>query len=242
MFKNLHSSLTLAAVMTLMPMTVSAAAGDPVSIPTPAGEFIDWNNGDFNGTSGKVENNGGNIGSTGAGTTVTFNLVSSAEGAYQMTIATGHKGTAYMDVTISDAAGNRVFADVHKIENTGSWTPSTTSNFDIPAIPAGSYTLTLAARDLEGSNYAGNWGKLALYDASSDNTEHIPGTVSIARSTLIGGARNEGQNIGYVKDGCGTSNEITVDEAGVYAMTIPLSKYGDGTITATVTDKATKTV
>lgn len=244
MFKKLHSLLTLAAVMAIAPLTVSAASGDPVSIPTPTGTFIDWNYGDFNGTSGKVENNGDNIGSTGANTVVTFNLVSSAEGSYQMTIATGHKGTAYMDVTLSDATGNKVFADVHKIENTGSWSPSTTSTFDIPTIPAGSYTLTLAARDLQDSGYAGNWGKLAFYDASTivDDSEHIPGTVSIARSTLIGGARNEGQNIGYIKNGCGTSNELTVDEAGVYAMTIPLSKYGDGTLTATVIDKASKAV
>lgn len=237
MFKKLHSALTLAAMLAVGALTASAATGDPVSIPTPAGEFIDWNNGDFNGTSGKIENNGANIGSTGANTTVTFNLVSNADGKYQFTVATGHKGTAYMDITIADKGNQPVFTAVHKIENTGSWTPSTTSKFDTPLLPAGNYTLTLQARDLEGSNYAGNWGRLALYDGNVDNTEHIPGTVTIAKATMVGGARNEGQNIGYVKDGCGSSNEITVDEAGVYAMTLPLSRYGDGILNVTVTDQ-----
>ena len=72
---------------------------------------------------------------------------------------------------------------------------------------------------------------------SPTTPEHIPGTVTIAKSDLIGGARNEGQNIGYVKDGCGTSNEITVDQAGVYAMTLPVSRYGDGVLNVTVTDQ-----
>ena len=217
-------------------LTASAATGDPVSIPMPAGEFIDWNNGDFNGTSGKIENNGANIGSTGANTTVTFNLVSTTAGKYQFTVATGHKGTAYMDITIADKDNQPVFTAVHKIENTGSWTPSTTSKFDTPLLPAGNYTLTLKARDLEGSNYAGNWGRLAIYDGNVDNTDHIPGTVTIAKATMVGGARNEGQNIGYVKNGCGTSNEITVDEAGVYAMKIPVTRYGDGILNIPVTD------
>ena len=237
MLKKFNSALTLSAIMAIGGLSAAAASGDPVSIPTPAGTFIDWNNCDFNGTSGKVENNGDNIGSTGENTNVTFNLVSEEESSYQFTIATGHKGTAYMDISISTADCDTLFKAVHKMENTGSWTPSTTSKFYTPALPAGSYILTLKARDLEGSNYAGNWGKLALYNDFADNSEHIPGTVTIAKSDLIGGARNEGQNIGYIKDGCGTSNEITVDQAGVYAMTLPLSRYGDGVLNVTVTDQ-----
>ncbi len=240
MFKNLHYALTLSAIMAFGALSASAATGDPVSIPTSPKTFIDWNNATITGA--KIENNGANIGSTGASTEVVFNLVSTSDGAYTMTIATGHKGTAYMDITLSDQSGKDVFTGVHKIENTGSWTPSTTSTFDIPTIPAGSYTLTLKPRDLVDSNYAGNWGNLALYDANADNTEHIPGAVTIANASLIGGARNEGQNIGYIKDGCGTSHEITVDQEGVYAMTLPLSKYGDGILNITVTDKATKAV
>ncbi|MDE5923000.1 MAG: hypothetical protein K2G79_05870, partial [Muribaculum sp.] len=238
MFKNLNSALTLSAIMAIGGLSTAAATGDPVAIPTPAGTFIDWNNCDFNGTSGKVENNGDNIGSTGENTNVTFNLVSEAEGTYQFTIATGHKGTAYMDISISTAECDTLFKAVHKMENTGSWSPSTTSKFYTPVLPAGNYILTLKARDLEGSNYAGNWGRLALYSDDVDNSEHIPGTVTIAKSTLIGGARNEGQNIGYVKNGCGTSNEITVDQAGVYAMTLPVSRYGDGVLNVTVTNQS----
>ena len=156
MLKKFNSALTLSAIMAIGGLSAAAASGDPVSIPTPAGTFIDWNNCDFNGTSGKVENNGDNIGSTGENTNVTFNLVSEEESSYQFTIATGHKGTAYMDISISTADCDTLFKAVHKMENTGSWTPSTTSKFYTPALPAGSYILTLKARDLEGSNYAGD--------------------------------------------------------------------------------------
>lgn len=216
---------------------LSAASGDVVTIPTPAGEYIDWNNAIMENC--KVENNGGNVGSTGAGTKVVFNLQSATDGSYEVNISTGHKGTANLNLVITDAAGETVFTAVHQISNTGSWTPSVAGKFLTPQLPAGDYTLTMTPSDLEGSNYAGNWGNLALYDGNVDNTEHIPGVVTIAKASMVGGARNEGQNIGYIKDGCGSQNDITVDDAGVYSVTTEIARYGDGVATFTITDAIT---
>lgn len=218
-------------------MTVWTAKADEVLIPTATGTYIDWSLGTVENAN--VENNGTNIGSTGEKTKVVFNLKSEKAGKYMLTIATGHKGHAFMDLVLTDAEGNTVLTGVHEIMNTGSWTPSTESKFYTPELPAGSYVLTMTPRDLTGSNYAGNWGKLALYDASVDNTEHIPGVVHTSRASMIGGARDEGQNIGYIKDGCGSSNEITVDEPGVYSMTLDMARYGDGVLTVSVNDAVT---
>ena len=94
----------------------------------------------------------------------------------------------------------------------------------------------------EASSYAGNWGKLAFYTTDSFNS--IPGTIGVASGGYAGGARleNGDTNVGWISNGSSATYSFICSEAGVYKMTIPMTRYGDGTITTTVTDEETGTV
>ena len=226
----------------------------PIAIPTPQDEFIDWNLCSFNETAGKVENNGGNIGSTGDGTTVTFKLVSVKDSRYRITFKTGAKGTAVLDVILMTPDGKTVYSGTHDVLNTGSWTPSVVFEGETEMLPAGTYILKIFAHDLAGSNYAGNWGSLAvreLTDAVDEwggplDWEHIPGEIVIDNWTYSG-ARLEGgkpaSNVGYVKNGTWAKVKAFCREEGVYKVNINMTGiYDGGSIQTVVTDLATGTV
>ena len=235
MKKRLKSLATLLFLIAgLLPLT----AANEVTIPTTAGNYISWNDCDLTGAS--VENSGANIGSTGASTVATFSIKNTTQQDYILTFATGSKNAATMQVTLTNTAtSNVVLTKSVDILNTGSWTPSAISNFFLSQLPAGTYELKFQVT--AATSYAGNWGNLAFYTTESFNT--IPGTISIASGGYGGGARleNSNTNVGWISNGTSASYSFICSEAGVYKMTIPMTRYGDGTITTVVTDEETGT-
>lgn len=223
----------LALLAILLPFGVWA---ETVNIPTAAGTFINWN--DATLESANVENDGANIGSTGASTVATFTVSNPTTQDYILTFATGSKFEAKMQVTLTNTGTNDVkLSKSVDIVNTGSWTPSTISNIFLSQLPAGTYELKMQVT--EASSYAGNWGKLAFYTTESFNT--IPGTISVASGGYAGGARleNGDTNVGWISNGTSATYSFICSEAGVYKMTIPMTRYGDGSITTIVTDEET---
>ncbi|MBR0036323.1 MAG: hypothetical protein IJP70_01640 [Bacteroidales bacterium] len=215
---------------------LSVQAAETVSIPTASGTYIDWNACDL--TSANVENSGANIGSTGKNTVATFSISNETQQDYILTFATGSKYAAAMQVTLTNTATSDVIVTKSvDIVNTGNWTPATITNIFLSQLPAGTFELKMKVT--EATSYAGNWGKLAVYTTESFNT--IPGTISIASGGYAGGARleNSDTNVGWVSNGTSASYSFICSQAGVYKMTIPMTRYGDGTITTTVIDEET---
>lgn len=241
--KKYYKKVLTAAFTLLATITAWAASGDPVSIPTPAGEFISWSNAVTGAT---VENNGANLGSTRSNTTVVFNLVSSEAGDYTMTLSTGHKdaaATAKINLVVTDASGAEVYKGVHTVIGTGGWNNfNATSTHFIKNLPAGNCTLSMTVSDLEGSNYAGNWSKLAIHKGIVDSRDHIPGTLSLDKGTYTADQMKEGENIGWITDGRSASYDFVCDEAGVYKMSWEIARYASDKVRITVTDKATREV
>ena len=227
-FKSLLTALVV--------LCTSQAAATTVAIPTTAGQYISWN--DCTLTGANVENNGDNIGSTGASTVATFTIENSTQQDYILTFATGSKNEAKMKLTLTNTASSSVVLTKNvDIVNTGSWTPSTINNILLSQLPIGTYELKMAVT--QATSYAGNWGKLAFYTTESFN--RIPGTIGIASGGYAGGARleNNNTNVGWISNGTSASYSFICSEAGVYKMTIPMTRYGDGNITTTVTDDET---
>ena len=232
--KTIKSIIVMLAAL----LSMGAKAATTVTIPTTAGTYIDWNACDLTGAS--VENSGANIGSTGKSTVATFTISNTTQQDYILTFATGSKNAAKMQVTLTNTATSSVVLTKSvDILNTGSWTPSAITNIFLSQLPAGSFELKFAVT--EASSYAGNWGKLAFYTTDSFNT--IPGTISIASGGYAGGARleNSDTNVGWISNGTSATYSFICSEAGVYKMTIPMTRYGDGTITTIVTDDETGT-
>lgn len=232
--KTIKSIIVMLAAL----LSMGAKAATTVTIPTTAGTYIDWNACDLTGA--KIENSGANIGSTGASTVATFTISNTTQQDYILTFATGSKNAAKMQVTLTNTATSSVVLTKSvDILNTGSWTPSAITNIFLSQLPAGSFELKFAVT--EASSYAGNWGKLAFYTTDSFNT--IPGTISIASGGYAGGARleNSDTNVGWISNGTSATYSFICSEAGVYKMTIPMTRYGDGTITTIVTDDETGT-
>ena len=232
--KTIKTILTLMAL--LLPFGAWAAT---VTIPTADGKYISWN--DCVLTGANVENNGENIGSTGKSAVAVFTIQNDTQQDYILTFATGTKNAAKMKVTFTNNSSSaEVVAKDVDIPNTGSWDPGTITNIFIEQLPVGTYELKFQVT--EATSYAGNWGKLAFY--TTDSFNRIPGTISIASGGYAGGARleNNNDNVGWISNGTSASYSFICSEAGVYKMTIPMSKYGDGTITTTVVDEATGNV
>ena len=232
--KTIKSIIVMLAAL----LSMGAKAATTVTIPTTAGTYIDWNACDLTGA--KIENSGANIGSTGASTVATFTISNTTQQDYILTFATGSKNAAKMQVTLTNTATSSVVLSKSvDILNTGSWTPSAITNIFLSQLPAGSFELKFAVT--EASSYAGNWGKLAFYTTDSFNT--IPGTIRIASGGYAGGARleNSDTNVGWISNGTSATYSFICSEAGVYKMTIPMTRYGDGTITTIVTDDETGT-
>ena len=230
--KTIKSFIVMLAAL----LSIGAKAAETVTIPTTAGTYINWNDCDLTGAS--VENSGANIGSTGASTVATFTISNTTQQDYILTFATGSKNAATMQVTLTNTANsNVVLTKSVDILNTGNWTLSTINNIFLSQLPAGTYELKFQVT--AATSYAGNWGKLAFYTTDSFNT--IPGTISIASGGYAGGARleNSDTNVGWISNGTSATYSFICSQAGVYKMTIPMTRYGDGTITTIVTDDET---
>ncbi len=219
-------------LVALFPLLGTAAT---VTIPTASGSYIDWNDATISG-SGSVENSGANIGSTKKNTVVTFDITNSVAQDYVLTFATGTKNAAKMKVVLTNSSDEVVLSKDVDIVNTGGWTPVTTSNFLISSLPAGSYTLTMKSNDDSNGGFFGNWGKLAFY--TTDGYETIPGTINVDNGTYNGPKSSNGE-VGYVKDGGSASYSFINTLAGVYTMSMDVTKYNDGTMDIVVKDADT---
>lgn len=230
--KATKTLLTLLAL--LLPF---GAWAETVTIPTPAGTYIDWNACEL--TSANVENNGANIGSTGKNTVAVFTLQNTVAQDYILTFAVGSKNAAKMNVTLTNGSNAELVNKDVDIPNTGSWTPSEVINIPVDALPAGTYTLTFKVT--EATSYAGNWGKLAVYSAD-EAIEKVPGTLSLGKGTYGGGARTEDNdgNVGWITAGGTARYSFKCTEAGVYQITTELARYNQGgTLNIKVTDDGT---
>lgn len=229
--KNKTIKLLTAVLAFLLGGGVCAAG--TVTIPTTAGTYIDWNDATLSNAS--VENNGANIGSTGASTVATFTLNNTTQQDYVLTFATGTKNEAAMQVTLTNTSTNDVVLTKNvEIVNTGSWSLSTVRRFFLSQLPVGNYELKFDVT--EASSYAGNWGNLAIYAATGYDA--IPGTLSLANGDYNGPrTENSDTNVGYVQNG-GTATYLFVNNtAGVYQMTFDLYRYNDGNLNIVVKDE-----
>ena len=76
-----------------------AKAATEVTIPTASGTYINWGDADL--TNCRNENNGASVGSTHAGTIITFNIKNTVRQDYVMSFLTGASGlTAELGVTL----------------------------------------------------------------------------------------------------------------------------------------------
>ena len=221
----------LCAILTGM-LPLQSLAG-VITIPTSNGTFIDWNEATLTGA--QVENGGANIGSTGASTVAVFNIQNPQQQDYILTFATGSKSAAKMKVTLEGSS--KVLDKEVEITNTGNWTPSVVQNFLLEQLPVGQYTLTFQVT--EASGYAGNWGKLAF--RTTDNIDKAPGTLTLANGSYSGSIRTEDNdgNVGWVNQGDVATHPFKCTEAGVYALTMDVARYGDCRIEFFVTDDNT---
>lgn len=226
-----YKTLLLLLLMVGSLNVVRAAA--TVNIPTTSGQYISWNDAVIAG-SGSVENDGANIGSTKKNTVVTFTINNTVAQDYVLTFATGTQNAAKMQVELTNSSSETVLTKNIEIPYTGSWTPTTTNNILLSDLPVGTYTLTMKSNDNTNSGYFGNWGKLTFYTTSSYDT--APGTIHVANGTHSGCKVEGGGNVGYVSNNTSATYNFICTDPGVYKMTIPMSKYGDGTITTTVVD------
>lgn len=227
-----YKTLLLLLLMVGSMKMVQAAT---VNIPTTSGQYISWN--DATLTNCKTENSGVNIGSTRNGSTATFTLSNDTQQDYYLTFLSGANGlTATVSWTLTDG-GSYTQQKSFNISNTGSWTPAEKHGAWFNNVPTGSLTLTMKVESTTGS-YAGNYGSLALL--TSDGVPTVPGVVDIASGSYVGARlENNNDNVGWVSNNTSAKYDIRVTEAGVYKMTIPMTRYGDGTITTTVTDVET---
>jgi len=78
---------------------------------------------------------------------------------------------------------------------------------------------------------------------NAGKVQTIPGTVSLGEGTYSGAkTENNNDNVGYIKNGCYATYGLNCTEAGVYDMVFAVSRINGGTMTLTITDKATNKV
>lgn len=225
--------------------------GEVVSIPQEAGTYFDMNCAIIEG-SGNVEDaaaEGNTIASTGENTVVTFNIDNPVEQAYNFTMSTGNKNTAVIAVTLYDSESKAVYNGTHKVENTGSWARSITSNHFINTLPVGRYTLELKVTEKgEATNFAGNWGKMAFYATEGDNCHFsIPGTLALVANDSEVETSDIRLNDGlldYIKNnGTITFKNVHAHKTGVYKLVLPIdNSYGTGTLQVQVKNAETGAV
>lgn len=229
-------SITALVFLLLSGIGAGRAMAAAITIPTAEGTFVDWNNATGNGFN--VENGGANVGSTGASTVITFDVVNPTEGDYMISFKTGTKNEAKLGVSLTDQTGNTMVEKTVDVVNTNSWTPSTQHNISVMQLPAGNYTLQLKVTETTG-NYAGNYGDLAI--TSLADFDKAPGTISLAKGVYSGcKTENDNANVGYITNGCSATYTFLCAEAGVYKLNADIARYAsDGKLAVVITDSET---
>ena len=229
--KNLNNRIAFLLLMVAGMFGIQNAVANTVNIPTTYGTYIDWNDAAI--TNASIENNGANIGSTGASTVATFTLSNETKQDYVLTFQTAANGlTGEINVTLTNSNSETIWSKVADIMNTGSWylnETATTHQYLIESLPTGTYTLTFATKSTTGS-YAGNWGKLAIY-ASSDY-DFIPGTLALERGSYSNNNMLEGSagnyNIGNITNGRYATYSFINNTEGIYKITMDICRYNQG--------------
>lgn len=192
--------------------------GQTIAIPTAEDTSISMNYATVSGP--QVEdNNEFALGSIRNNHTATFNLQSTEETPYTLTIATASKysgGT--IDIVIKNASNANVFEQKSiQFVNNNSWENfGTVYSYDVPSLPAGNYTMTLSFKKDNG-DYCGNISKLGLY---KPNKLEVPGSLPLSKWNIIKGFQKQTENgidhFGYTNAGAEATVEFNVTEQGVY--------------------------
>lgn len=215
--------------------SVEAEAAAPVDVPMADGSYVDWNDA-TELTNCTVENDGANVGSTGSGTVVKFDVRNTVEQDYILSFATGAKDEATLRLTLAGDGGTVLDTDV-TVTDTESWDLTDEHRYLLSSLPAGSYTLTFAVTETTGS-YAGNWGRLSF--AAASGYDRVPGAITLAGGTYTGGMRVESAgNVGYIRNGAAASYGFICTQAGAYSLTMDMARYDGGTMLVTVADAST---
>lgn len=215
--------------------SVEAEAAAPVDVPMADGSYVDWNDA-TELTNCTVENDGANVGSTGSGTVVKFDVRNTVEQDYILSFATGAKDEATLRLTLAGDGGTVLDTDV-TVTDTESWDLTDEHRYLLSSLPAGSYTLTFAVTEATGS-YAGNWGRLSF--AAASGYDRVPGAITLAGGTYTGGMRVESAgNVGYIRNGAAASYGFICTQAGAYSLTMDMARYDGGTMLVTVADAST---
>ncbi len=231
--------LPIAFLFAMLLQTVTAVA-DTVELPDSGSVTFDWDDAEL--TNCSSENDGANIGSTYAGSSAVFTISNPTSQGYIVSFQTGAKSlTAELQVTLA-INEETILQDTVTVEDTGSWTPSTTHTFVVDNLPTGDYTLSFKVLSTTAS-YAGNYGNLQF--TTTNSYASIPGTLALADGSYVGSIRGENDydNIGWIVNGDVASYTFINKEQGVYTFTSEINGYcSDGTITFTVTDVTTGAV
>lgn len=185
---------------------LAATAATPVAIPTDLGAFIDWNNADLSNC--QIENDGANVGSTGANTVITFTLTNTIAQEYFLTMKTAAKNlTAVLTVSVKNGE-TTLFTTDRDVLNTGSWYLADKNNptlheFSVGTLPVGSLTLEIRVKSTTGS-YAGNYGYLALHGMN----QYTPEGLHISSLTIDGDEAPEAL-CNAIKDGGNSSYTLS---------------------------------
>lgn len=207
-----------------------------VNIPTASGQYIATSE---SVTTGNINNNdNGNLGGIYGGSSATFTLNNTKAQDMVFTFKMGRNadgGNPQAKITLSSGS-SIVFTTTQDFKNTGSWTPSDLKVFDIADVPAG--TLTLKFEFSTGSGYVGNLGSIALYSTEGFYSQYdqIPGTIDLAKGTYSTARVESAGNVGYVNNGASATYTLYNTVGGNATLNMGIVKYGDGTLTAVVTD------
>ena len=219
-----------------------------VVIPTQVGKYIDWSQATL--TNCNVENGGENIGSTHNGSKAVFTLQNDNKMDYILTFASGANNlTAVVNWTITNKDGKELYSHDFNVQNTGSWSLTQAHSDAISRLEAGELTLTMTVKSSTGG-YAGNFGRLAIYsyDDYYASYPQVPSDsyfpLNEAAFSTHTGCRYESanDNIGYVTNGTSAEYSFYASQTAYYNLSMGITRYSEGTITATVTDVASGTV
>lgn len=114
--------------------SVEAEAAAPVDVPMADGSYVDWNDA-TELTNCTVENDGANVGSTGSGTVVKFDVRNTVEQDYILSFATGAKDEATLRLTLAGDGGTVLDTDV-TVTDTESWDLTDEHRYLLSSLPA----------------------------------------------------------------------------------------------------------
>lgn len=239
-FGSTFTKLKLSRIALLLLFTVCSVymqAAKTVTLPSSSILFSDADLVKCNS-----ENDGVNVGSTGAKTTMTFVLQNNTAGDYILSLKSGAKDLeAVYNISIKNSSNTEVFNKDFTVSNTGSWTPTENHAMILSNLEAGSLTMVISVKSTTGS-YAGNLGALSI--VSADDYDHIPGSITLSKGTYNNGTRVESKgnvdNVGNIKNnGTATYYFINTKE-GSFNLLLDILRYSQGgTLNIAITDAET---